>query len=82
MSSRSSSPTSETHFNYQDDKIQPWKSFWPPNIDNLSADEVEKMPWLTWKPDPDHPDGKPWYDWMGSDAEAAPPGAVCRRGAG
>ena len=80
----SSSPSVETEGPgyYRDDKIQPWKAFWPPNPEDFTLEEAEKMPWLTWSPDPDNPDGKPWYDWMGSDAEAAPPGAVCRRGAG
>ena len=82
MSKLSSSPEPQSPSYYQDDKIQPWRAFWPPKVDDLSPNEREKMPWLNWAPDPEKPDGKPWYDWMGSDAEAAPPGAVCRRGAG
>ena len=80
--SLSPSPEPQKPVNYKEDTCQPWKAFWPPKIENLAPEELQKMPWLTWEPDPDHPDGKPWYDWMGSDADAAPPGAVCRRGAG
>ena len=67
---------------YGDGKVQPWKAFWPPRLDAVSEEELKKMPWLTWGPDPDNPDGKPWYDWMMRDTEAALPGVVCRRGAG
>ena len=82
MTSESPSPEPQSPVSFKGDKIQPWKAFWPPNLDHIHPEDLKKMPWLTWKPDPDHPDGKPWYDWMGIDAEAATPGAVCRRGAG
>ena len=48
-----------------EDKIQPWKAWWPPkNTESLSEEEIARQPWLTWKPDPNRPNDKPWYDWV------------------
>jgi hypothetical protein len=33
-------------------------------IENYTATEREKMPWLTWKFDPKNPTDKPWREWM------------------
>ena len=76
------------------EREQPWKAFWPPNIKDLSAEDLQLQPWLTWRPqqgenEPDKPepskpdpDSKPWYDWMRKESDADLPGVVCRRGAG
>jgi hypothetical protein len=47
-----------------DAKIQPWKAFWPMKIEDYTAAEREKMPWLTWKYNPKNPTDKPWREWM------------------
>jgi hypothetical protein len=60
---------------------QPWKAFWPPKIDHLSEDQLYQQPWLTWGPEPDKPDTKPWYEWMSKDTAGNENGVVCRRGA-
>ena len=77
-----------------DEREQPWKAFWPPNIQGLSEEELRLQPWLTWstrqgetepgEPEPEKPDpdSKPWYDWMRKGSDANLPGVVCRRGAG
>jgi hypothetical protein len=67
-----------------DGKEQPWKDFWPPKLNTFSAEELAEMPWLSWKPDPEKPDSKPWYEWLKKDngviGDAT--GVVSRRGAG
>ncbi|KKZ61381.1 hypothetical protein EMCG_03987 [[Emmonsia] crescens] len=45
-------------------KEQPWKAFWPLNAEKYSAEEKDKMPWLTWKFDPNKPTDRPWRKWM------------------
>jgi hypothetical protein len=65
----------------KDQRIQPWKSFWPPKLEHLSEEQLKAQPWLTWGPEPEKPDGKPWYDWMRQDQSVNQFGVVCRRGA-
>jgi len=48
-------------------KSQPWKKFWPPggeHTNSKSTAEDQLSPWLNWKPDPNHPDAKPWIQWL------------------
>jgi hypothetical protein len=45
-------------------KTQPWKAFWPMKAENYPAEHLKAMPWLTWKPDANKPDDKPWRRWM------------------
>ena len=79
-----SNPTSLIHKGLvlEDGREQPWKKFWPPVAEGMSEEELAKCPWLTWSPEPDKPDGKPWYDWMRQEFDTQTPGVVCRRGAG
>jgi len=45
------------------ERVQTWKSFWPPKYSPEEAKELEKsQPWLTWKPDPANP-SEPWQEW-------------------
>ena len=44
-------------------RTQPWKAFWPLKAENFTAEQRAAMPWLTWKPDPQRPDEKPWRQW-------------------
>lgn len=60
---------------------QPWKAFWPPKVDHLTKAQLDGQPWLTWGPEPDKPDTKPWYDWLSKDPTGNDAGVVCRRGA-
>jgi hypothetical protein len=60
---------------------QPWKAFWPPKVDHLTKSQLDRQPWLTWGPEPDKPDTKPWYDWLSKDPAGNDAGVVCRRGA-
>ncbi|KAK1828821.1 hypothetical protein QBC39DRAFT_436197 [Podospora conica] len=59
------------------EKEQPWKKVFPPQAteptDTGSPAEgsskdgqatEESAPWKGWKPNPDLPDEKPWYQWM------------------
>ncbi|KAI1403241.1 hypothetical protein F4819DRAFT_451931 [Hypoxylon fuscum] len=77
-------------FPSSDEKEQPWKKFWPPNLEQFSKEELIDNPWLGLcggggKPDGDpDPDGKPWYDWLRKDNDVSEqrPGYVCRRGNG
>jgi hypothetical protein len=57
------------------EKAQPWKDFWPLKAENYTAEQLEKMPWLTWKADPKRPDDRPWKQWM-----LANQSTVARRG--
>jgi hypothetical protein len=61
-------------------KEQPWKAFWPRKANEATAEELKKMPWLNYEPDPEKPDVKPWYSWMRND-ERDPSGIISRRGA-
>lgn len=63
----------------EETKEQPWKYFWPPKIEGLTTEQLEKSPWLNYEPDPEKPDAKPWYSWMRAD-ENAPDGIISRRG--
>ena len=60
-------------------KMQPWKAFWPPKLEQYTQEQLDDMPWLRYDPDPEKPDTKPWYDWMRQDP--GKPGIVFRRGA-
>lgn len=54
-------------------KRQPWREFWPPkNLEQLSAEEREQQPWLTWKRDPSKPNDKPWYQWVNNFGSMVP----------
>ncbi|KAK3366654.1 hypothetical protein B0T24DRAFT_596568 [Lasiosphaeria ovina] len=50
------------------DKAQPWKGLFPLMS---SGNDAGQAPWKTWKPQPDAPDQKPWYQWM-NDGELNP----------
>ncbi|KAK0748325.1 hypothetical protein B0T21DRAFT_406852 [Apiosordaria backusii] len=51
-----------------EDKAQPWKGLFPLVY---SGNGAAKAPWKVWKPQPDAPDQKPWYQWM-NDADLNP----------
>ncbi|OIW32923.1 hypothetical protein CONLIGDRAFT_627856 [Coniochaeta ligniaria NRRL 30616] len=44
-------------------RVQPWKTFWPLKAESYSQEQRADMPWLTWKPNPQQPDEKPWRQW-------------------
>ncbi|KAI1385931.1 uncharacterized protein F4822DRAFT_414492 [Hypoxylon trugodes] len=56
-------------------KSQPWRAFWPLKKDDYTTEQQQNMPWLTWKPDPNNPENKPWRKWM-----LAEQSTVVRRG--
>lgn len=60
---------------------QPWRRFWPPaDLDQITPEEKEAKPWLTWKRDPNQPNEKPWYHWCNIfEGEADLP---CQQGGG
>jgi hypothetical protein len=69
-------PISSTDPNDKPDKEQPWKKLFPPQAPattssntpggskDAQATESQTAPWKGWKPNPDAPDDKPWYQWM------------------
>src|SRR3954468_1975354 len=56
-------------------KAQPWKKLFQvtaqPDHNIQSAEftdsEASRTPWKRWKPDPNFPDEKPWYQWMNNE---------------
>lgn len=56
-------------------KAQPWKKLFQvtaqPDHDTPSGEstgsEEPRSPWKGWKPDPNSPDEKPWYQWMNNE---------------
>ena len=75
------SPPTRSAMPTGDNLEQPWRAFWPPKVDHLTKSQLEERPWLTWRPEPDKPDTKPWYDWLSKDPAGTDVGVVCRRGA-
>ena len=61
----------------------PWKAFFPPRVESVSDEVLARMPWLKYAPDPEKPDGKPYYDWLQNESIecTSAQGYVCRSGA-
>ncbi|KAI1673547.1 hypothetical protein Ptr902_00300 [Pyrenophora tritici-repentis] len=52
----------------QDDRIQPWRAWWPPTVQGFTTQEAaEKMstkePWMKWLFNEQKPFEKPWLKW-------------------
>jgi hypothetical protein len=63
-------------------KEQPWKAFWPLKGESFTEEQTAQMPWLSYAPDPEKPDIKPWYSWLREESVelTSTPGYVCRSG--